>query len=165
MHKLSRGMRKELRIPFGAVFVGKKPLLDYLRKSRIRNIITVGDACSRMLAKSEFTPRLLVIDEKIMRKRVKWLVKLDAVEFRARSRAGTISDELFELVRKVSKGEFLKPVLIRVKGEEDLAVLPVVKFFPSDYVVIYGLFTKAVVVKINKSSKGKMGKILRRMKR
>ncbi len=165
MYKLSRGMREELRVPFGAVFVGKKPLLDYLRKNRIRNIITVGDACSRMLAKSGFVPKMLVIDEKIRRKRAEWKIRLYAVEFGARSRAGTISNELSDLIRKISKKKFPKPVMVFVKGEEDLAVLPVVKFFPSGYVVIYGLFTKAVVVKINKSSKKEMGKILRRMKR
>lgn len=164
MYKLSRGMRKELRTPYGRVFIGKKPLLNYLRANRIRRIITVGDACSRMLAKSRFVPKTLVIDEKIRRKRADWRIKLDAIEFRARSRAGTVSNELSDLIRKISKRKFSKPVVVFVRGEEDLAVLPVVKFFPSGYVVIYGLFTKAVVVKINKSSKKKMGKLLRRMR-
>ncbi|MFH1106002.1 MAG: DUF359 domain-containing protein [Candidatus Aenigmatarchaeota archaeon] len=164
MHKLSESLRAELRIPFGAVVTGKKPLMNYLRRKKIRNVIAVGDACSRMLANSEFTPKVLVIDERIRRKRVKWGIKIDAVEFQARSRAGTISKELFELVRKISKRKFSKPVMIRVKGEEDLAVLPVVNFFPIGYVVVYGLFTKAVVMKINRESKKKMGKILRKMK-
>ncbi len=164
MHKLSESLRTELRTPFGTVITGKKPLMNYLRRKKIRNLIAVGDACSRMLAKSEFEPKVLVIDERIRRKRVKWRINIDAVEFKARSRAGTISKELFELVRKISKRKFQKPVLIRVKGEEDLAVLPVVKFFPNGYAVVYGLFTKAVVMRINRSSKKKMGKILQKMK-
>ncbi len=160
MYELPAKMRVELRKPLGKVFIDTGALVRFLKKTSFSKLIAVGDVCSKELIVNGVIPDVVIIDRKTRRKKVKWDVNFPGVEIKAKSNPSTISDELVKCVMK----SFGRKTLIDVEGEEDLAVLPVIKYCPVNSIVVYGLwFRGVVVVRVNEKMKIKVGKLLERM--
>ena len=160
MHFLPAKMRTELRRPLGKVFADTEKLVRFLRKTRFPKLIAVGDVCAKELMLSGIVPDVVIIDKKTRRKKVRWNVDFPGVTIKTRSRPSVISDELIKCIMK----SFGRKTLIDVTGEEDLAVLPVIKYCPANSIVVYGLWFKGVVaVKADEKMKLKVGNLLERM--
>lgn len=160
MYRLPEHMRAGLRRPLGRVFSNTKALVTYLRKAKFSKLVAVGDICAKELIVNGVIPDVVIIDRKTRRKKVTWDIKFPGKTFKVKNRPSTISGALMRAVKK----SFDKKTLIDVAGEEDLAVLPVIKYCPVDSVVVYGLWFKGVVaVKAGKRMKRKTNKLLKRM--
>ena len=76
--------------------------------------------------------------------------------------AGTISNELWNAIKVAMKDN--RNTKIVVKGEEDLAALPVISMAKIGAKVIYGMPDKGmVVVDVNQQAKERANKLLERM--
>ncbi|MBI3413027.1 MAG: DUF359 domain-containing protein [Candidatus Aenigmarchaeota archaeon] len=160
MYKLPKRMRKELRRPLGRVFANTRSLLAYLKRTKYTKLIAVGDVCSKELIINGVMPDVAVIDRKTRRKKMHWGVKFSGAKTRVKNKPSTISSELVAAVKESMK----KRTLIDVRGEEDLAVLPAIKYCTANSLVVYGLWFRGVVaVKADKKMKNKIEGILERM--
>lgn len=160
VYRLPGHMRAGLRKPLGGVFSNTKALVAYLQKTKFSKLVAVGDICAKELIVNGVVPDVVVIDRKTRRKKVTWDIKFPGKTFKVKNGPSTISDALMRAVKK----SFDKKTMIDVTGEEDLAVLPVIKYCPLNSVVIYGLWFKGVVaVKAGKRMKRNANKLLERM--
>ncbi|MFH0922831.1 MAG: DUF359 domain-containing protein, partial [Candidatus Micrarchaeota archaeon] len=83
---------------------------------------------------------------------------------KARNAAGTVSRSLDNAMRKAIHAK--KRVLVKVKGEEDLAVLPAVLVAPLNSVIAYGQpGDGAVIVRVTEKIKEKAAKIMKALER
>ena len=136
---LPKDLREEFHKPFGGLF---KAITDsnILKKSLI---IAVGDETSRNLNKLAVNQRLSVVDFKVARKK-KFSSFLDLgfsgnekVVF-ANNPAGHMTHDLFSKILDIFKFSFSKRIILKIAGEEDLAVLPLILAAPLDTVIYYG---------------------------
>src|SRR3989344_2651128 len=136
---LPKDLREEFHKPFGGLF---KAITDsnILKKSLI---IAVGDETSRNLNKLAVNQRITVVDFKVARKK-KFSSFLDLgfsgnekVVF-ANNPAGHMTHDLFSKILDIFKFSFSKRIILKIAGEEDLAVLPLILAAPLDTVIYYG---------------------------
>jgi uncharacterized protein (UPF0218 family) len=141
-----------------------KELKETVDETKPAKIIAVGDRVSGNLINSGFSPNVVIVDNKVMRKPVEPL-EFDAEKtFSIRNPAGTITDEAYETVEKAvgSAGR----VRVLVDGEEDLLTLVAVLSAPVGSIVVYGQPREGIVViPVTKESKRKMMDIVDRMGR
>ena len=108
--------------------IGKKP-----------KMITVGDKVSLTAIKQGIIPDLSIYDGKTERRVMTEfadIVKKEGWdETVVKNEAGTITAELITAIKNALNG---KKEIIRVEGEEDLAVLPCILLFPEGTNIIYG---------------------------
>jgi uncharacterized protein (UPF0218 family) len=108
--------------------IGKKP-----------KMITVGDRVSLTAIKQGIIPDLSIYDGKTERRVMTEfadIVKKEGWdETVVKNEAGTITAELITAIKNALNG---KKEIIRVEGEEDLAVLPCILLFPEGTNIIYG---------------------------
>ena len=112
--------------------------LDEIHAKHI--IITVGDVVSLTVRKHGIVPLLSVYDGYTERRELTGFADLvrDAglAETVVPNPAGTVTSQLFDAVGNALAGR--SAGIIRVEGEEDLALLPCVLLAPEGAVVIYG---------------------------
>lgn len=139
--KIPESVHDKLREPQGKLFEDIKGALRYVRG---RSIATVGDMVSHDTLEAGIKPDIVIIDGRIKRKPSNRKIEVDGAEMLAENPSGHITGEMFNKVCEVLLGP--KPVLLRVKGEEDMAVLPLMLFGKDGLRVIYGLFDKGLCV-------------------
>ncbi len=137
-------MKDELRKPLGEVFADTESLLELVKKTKFPALIAVGDVCAKALMDNGITPDLSVIDGRTKREAFNWKPKFSGKVVQVKNEPSTISDELDEAVEQVFSDKPAK-TMIRVDGEEDLAVLPALKYCPLNSLVVYGLWPRGVV--------------------
>ena len=132
------------RVPEGKRELFKEPLGTFvtaedLRKTNAKMTITVGDVVSLTVWKEGIIPDLAVYDGRTERRDMTEFAVL--VEERGLAKkvvsnpAGTITCELDDAVRNaLDRG----PKLIRVDGEEDLALMSCIRHAPEGTVIVYG---------------------------
>ena len=132
------------RIPEGKRDLFKEPLGTFvttedLRKRNAKKTITVGDVVSLTMWKEGMIPDLAIYDGRTERRDMTEFAVL--VEERGLEKevvsnpAGTITREMDDAVRNaLDRG----PKLIRVDGEEDLALMPCIRHAPEGTVIVYG---------------------------
>jgi len=153
--KITAKLRKELKKPFGKV-------LGKIRKHK--KIITVGDYCSKKAFEENVIPDLIIYDGKIKRKSApntkKALDKIERKTIEIENKAGTISDEAWIAI-EIGLREKTK---IRVKGEEDLLVIPCIDLAKEKTAIYYGQPDKGIVeVIVTKQTKQKIKEIIEEM--
>ncbi len=121
--------------------IGYDILEEDLAKLNAKNfIIAVGDVVSLTMRKNGIVPLLSIYDGFTERRELTEfadLVKNEGLgETVVSNPAGEITCELEEAVRNALAGKSER--IIRVEGEEDLALLPCVLYAPENSVVIYG---------------------------
>lgn len=146
---LPRALRAELAGPFGELI--KQPSqvkLNTELKGNKSPVVAVGDITSKFFLENSLEADLFIVDFLVGRKRV--FSSLEEIGFKKSQRfvpvnnkPGTITRELVSSVRSSLKQQNL---VILVKGEEDLAVLPVVLALPLGSRVVYGQPNQGLVV-------------------
>ena len=109
-----------------------------LIKHQDKKIITVGDVVSLTMRRNGIRPILSVYDGYTERHEMTDFATLVEGEEKevVSNPAGTITDELDDAVRNALKTG--KTDLIRVDGEEDLALMPCILYAPEGAEIVYG---------------------------
>ena len=138
-----------------------KKIVDETKPAKI---IAVGDRVSGNLLRSGFSPNVIIVDNRIMRKPVAPL-EFDAEKtFNVRNPAGNVTDEAFQMVEKAVSSSYQVKVL--VDGEEDLLTLVAVLSAPEGSIVVYGQPREGIViVSVTQDSIRKITNIINRMGR
>jgi len=167
MYILPKNIRNLLKTSIGQLARNDEQLLEIIKNDKY--IVSIGDQVTYTLLKHGVKPVFCVIDYKTHRgnceKEVVDLIKsFGKKTVVVENPAGTISDDLWNIISFAY--EVLEPGSLRVEviGEEDLASLAAIYFAPSDVTIIYGLPDKGVlVVKPTVENKKKVKEVLDKM--
>lgn len=141
------------RIPEEKRNLFKEPIGKELKESELKQhnaskMITVGDVVSLTMRENGIVPLLSVYDGYTERHEMTGfaaLVETQGLEETVVGNpAGTISGEMDDAVRNALQTGNTK--IIRVKGEEDLALMPCIRYAPDDAEVVYGWPGKGMMV-------------------
>ena len=139
------------RVPEEKRYIFKEPIGSELKESELikhqdTKIITVGDVVSLTMRRNGIRPILSVYDGYTERHEMTDFAALVEGERKVtvNNPAGTITDELEGAVRNaLTTG---KTDLIRVDGEEDLALMPCILYAPEGAKVVYGWPGKGMMI-------------------
>ena len=139
------------RVPEDKRQIFKEPIGSELKESELikhqdTRMITVGDVVSLTMRRNGIRPILSVYDGYTERHEMTEFASLVEGEDKVTvaNPAGTITDELDEAVRNaLTTG---KTDLIRVDGEEDLALMPCILHAPEGAEVVYGWPGKGMMI-------------------
>jgi len=148
MRVLPDDLRNILKKPIGQL-VNEKKLLKLIKNKKY--IVTIGDIVTYTVLKNDIKPVFCIVDYKTRRgncsKEIKNMIKSNyKKKISVENPAGTITDDLWNIIKKSLKNLDKKGFLIEVKGEEDLASLAVIFLAPPNVTIIYGLPDKGVLV-------------------
>ncbi|MDD2614010.1 MAG: GTP-dependent dephospho-CoA kinase family protein [Methanosarcina sp.] len=161
--ELPRELRPLMKRPLGTLYRGKGR--DTIEKfigeiASPTKLISVGDVTTFHLLEAGIIPDICIVDNRTKRKPVSSDMSarnMDKIydEVSVDNPAGIITDELVRILCEAFASE--KPLRIFVRGEEDLATLPVILLAPLGSVVLYGQPDEGVVfVKITEEKKGEI---------
>lgn len=155
-YSLPEECRKYFREPFGPLFpdiqTAKSEFGDCM-------IIAVGDVVTHNLVEAGILPDLSVIDGSTMREPCDREPDLPVPEIGVSNPAGMITGAL---IRAIEDAMHAGPCLIRVDGEEDLAVIPSIRAAPDGACVLYGQPGEGVVViTVDADARNKADKLFR----
>ena len=131
-------------IPKDKLQLFKEPIGSLIREEELsqyqdKKVITVGDVVSLTVRRNGIVPVLSIYDGMTERHETTGfadLVETLGLEVKVVSNpAGEITDELTDAIKESIDG---KPRIIRVEGEEDLALMPCILFAPDGYEIVYG---------------------------
>jgi hypothetical protein len=106
-------------------------------------LISVGDVVSDNLVRHSIQPKVLIVDNKVMRKKIE-PIRVEADQtLHLENSAGTLTDEAWTVVGRALKNRGVTRVV--VDGEEDLLTLVVVLCAPESSLVVYGQPMEGVV--------------------
>ncbi|MDO5862397.1 MAG: GTP-dependent dephospho-CoA kinase family protein [Thermoplasmata archaeon] len=142
---------KDLALPESQRDAFKEPLGRELPESELASnsgetvYLTVGDVVSLTFRRCGVTPRLSIYDGFTERREMTDFARLveDEPKETVVNPAGTITAAMADAVRRGIGGEV---ALIRVDGEEDLAVLPCLVLAPDGARVVYGMPGRCMMV-------------------
>lgn len=128
--------------------------------------IVVGDVVSLTARKVGIVPRLSVYDGMTERRAMTGFARLvrdeGLRETAVANPPGTITREMCDAVENALKEK--PPAIIRVDGEEDLALMPCILFAPLGTVIVYGWPGKGMMaVETDVEVKEKIRKLWKRM--
>jgi len=131
-------------------------------------IATIGDICTIRIIEEIRIPDLMIVDYKTKRNIELTDEQRNLIEdsnckvVKVDNKAGTISEDLYLEIEKAVNNQ--EKTRIIVKGEEDLATLPVIKHCKIGAKVIYGMPDRGmVVVDVSQQTKERTNKLLERM--
>jgi len=168
--------RKHFQKPIGKLLKGDSQTLSwsaYQAKTEIAKkpsplVITVGDVVTRALLQSRIPFSLAVIDRKSKRQPLPYsfhrqLFSTICLVKYAPNQPGTISAQMVKTVKKLLLDVVLevKKGILKIDGEEDLTVVPLVMLAPLGTMILYGQPEQGVVaVRVNEAMKEKIFKLL-----
>lgn len=158
--ELPKELRPLMKRPLGKLYLGKGS--DTIEKfvgelSSPTRLISVGDVTTFHLLEAGIFPDICIVDNRTKRQPVAKHMStrnMDKIykEVSVDNPAGLITDELIKTLCEAFASE--KPLRIFVRGEEDLATLPVILLAPLGAVVLYGQPDEGVVlVKVTEEKK------------
>ena len=160
-------LRSELSGPLGDVY----PEINHNIFEKSNGlIVTVGDESTKTLNILGIRPHLSIIDFKVGRHKVyKSLSDLGFSKTQrsktVRNRPRTIERSLILTIWRFFRQNDKKLQVIKVLGEEDLAVIPIVLLSPLNTNVIYGQRGKGLVyIKVNENEKERFLGLIKRFK-
>lgn len=157
-------LRSELAQPLGRVLMGHE-----VRESFVRNlknqIISVGDLTTKILLDAGITPRLMIVDNKVNRKKFADLAPLITQKnfpcTLVTSGPGFMSSEAVNAINVSLQDPSPDARVIEVEGEEDLLVIPAIIAAPIGMVLYYGQPGEGLVeVVVNEQSKARAAVII-----
>jgi len=168
--ELPEELRPLMKKPLGTLYVGKGS--DTIEKFRGElasptRLISVGDVTTFHLLEAGIFPDICIVDNRTKREPVATHMStrnMDKVyeEISVDNPAGIISDELIKTLCEAFAAR--KPIRIFVRGEEDLATLPVILLAPVGAVVLYGQPDEGVVfVKVTREKKRELREIFEKL--
>ena len=163
---LPRDLRPFLKKPFGKLLSGSEEDLrvalqktkKMIIKDKPRLLVCVGDVVTKLLNEAQITIDLAIVDFRIKRqKAIKNLKELgfakNRADFTVANKPGKVSFKLAHAIEQALRVPSKKQV-IRVLGEEDLAVLPALVFAPEGTLILYGQPGEGIVaVDVNKNTR------------
>jgi pantetheine-phosphate adenylyltransferase len=159
---LPKTLRVILKKPFGKI-VSDKELVNFQQ-----NMATVGDRTTQKLNEFFGNQKISIVDLLVNRKKA--FLDLKELKFRNKREVikisnppGMITTKLFKVIQKSFTTEGKKTILI--KGEEDLAVLPLIIFAPLNFQIFYGQPGKGLVkIVVNEAAKKRAQLLLSKFK-
>ena len=157
MLKLPDHLRDKLKKPFGKIYKDIPHINGEL--------ITVGDVVTKSALEKNMRIKLAIFDLKTKRNiPVKLNHKFKRL-FKTFNPPGYISDDAIEKIKYISQLND-DDIGLYVDGEEDLLALAVIKYFPKNIFLAYGLPDKGVVLlKITDELKKEINEILNKFER
>jgi len=150
IYTLSEELRSVLKKPFGRLYRGEGlECIEMVAKDLDLGssvLIAVGDVVTHYLLLFGAIPHLVIVDERTKRGEIPDAIRECRGDFReieVENPAGVITVELDRAIKDAMDSGH--PVRIWVDGEEDLAVLPVIKYAPLSSIVLYGQPDEGVV--------------------
>jgi uncharacterized protein (UPF0218 family) len=163
-------LRSELSKPFGRLIKGTIeetiPLLRNALSLITQLVVGVGDVTAELLVRHDLKPDIIITDGYTKRKRLtEWKSYPHFIEIHAECPAAQITVEAWEAIQmavvSVNQG---KQVHLKIIGEEDLLVLPLLMELTLGSVIIYGQPNQgAVFCKVSDSSINMSKSLLDRM--
>ncbi len=148
-YRVTPELRVSFKKPFGELVRGSysqtmNAVREIIAEEAPTMIISVGDRVSRNLKEFQMNPKLSIIDNKCMRKKIKPKETLSRNVVHVSNPEGTITEEAIAAVSSALGAD--NQVQIIVDGEEDLLTLVTVMYAPEKSLVIYGQPHEGVVV-------------------
>jgi len=173
---LPESLRDDLKAPLGTLY--RCSGIDCVRKMEkdlrsARSVIAVGDITAFYLLEASVMPDLIIVDHKTKRAPIEDHVKhgirtkggISSEEYRTvevDNPAATLTGPFIEIIKK-SLGGCGKTEIV-VRGEEDLAALPVILYAPLGSVVVYGQPGEgSVIVKVTPEKKEQIKSLMDKM--
>ncbi|RJS76383.1 DUF359 domain-containing protein [Candidatus Bathyarchaeota archaeon] len=166
---LTPQLRLKLKQPLGKLIRGSfeqtmKTFKESIKEEKPPAIISVGDVVSKNLTESNFSPKLLIVDNKVMRKEIEPFQLETEKTIYTENPPGTITNEAAEAIKEAIKTN--KQTKIVVNGEEDLLALIAILHAPENSIVVYGQPHEGiVVVKVTQEKKEEIATILKTMEK
>jgi hypothetical protein len=151
--------RQELKNPLGKTIKGSpeqtmKRLKQLIQKQNPPKIISVGDFVSKNIITHSVPVNIIVVDNKIVRKKIAPVRVAAKTILQVRNPAGTLSPKAWDVLEEALNQKQLTKVL--VDGEEDLLTLVAVILAPENALVVYGQPCEGLVaVPVNKETRRK----------
>jgi uncharacterized protein (UPF0218 family) len=137
---------------------------EIIAKEAPSAVISVGDRVSRNLEEFHMNPKLTIIDNKCMRKRIRPQKFKQRRVVNVSNPEGTITEEAIAAVKAAIEMDTSAQII--VNGEEDLLTLVTVVYAPENSLVIYGQPREGiVVVRVTSEKKAEAGAFLEGMKK
>lgn len=167
-YALTPELRMELKKPLGRLIEGsfQRTMTEFklaMEREQPSNVISVGDTVSRNLVANRIAPKLMIIDNKCMRRELRKRDQLPAQKtVFVNNPQATITAEAINAIQEALNGE--TNVKIIVDGEEDLLTLVAILHAPLNSFVVYGQpYEGIVLVKVNPDKKMEISRILEKM--
>lgn len=133
-----------------------------IEKEKPTKTVAVGDRVSQDLTISQLPPDILIVDNKIMRKKISPISATAEEAVRVSNPQGTITDEAWQAIETAMKSS--ERTKITVDGEEDLLTLAAILLAPLNAIVFYGQPREGIVaVKATAKTKQKIKAIIEEM--
>jgi uncharacterized protein (UPF0218 family) len=167
VYSLTPELRRRLKEPLGILIRGSfsettRKLKDMIEKEKPPSIISVGDTVSKNLVENDVFPKLLIVDNRIMRRGIQPVALKADENLCVKNPPGAITDEALKAIQEALKTSH--SVKIVVDGEEDLLALVVVFYAPENSFVVYGQPHEGiVVVNATQQKKAEVAAILKAM--
>lgn len=141
IRRLTPTLRKRLKSPLGLLIRGSfdetmRELEKLVERERPSKVISVGDVTSDNMIKHNILPKVLVVDNRVMRKTIKPILADIDRTLHVKNPPGTLTDEAWLVMQEAMEGS--KRTRVLVDGEEDLITLVAVLCAPEDAIVVYG---------------------------
>jgi uncharacterized protein (UPF0218 family) len=166
-YRLTPELRKKLKKPIGTLIRGSfnetmKKLKDLVEKENPPMIVSVGDSVSKNLTENDVFPKLSIVDNKVMRKRIQPIALTADKTLYVKNPPGTITDEALATIQEAL--EHNRRVKVVVDGEEDLLTLAAVLYASENSFVVYGQPLEGiVVVKVTEQKKKEVTEVFKAM--
>jgi uncharacterized protein (UPF0218 family) len=166
-YSLTPELRMTLKQPLGILIRGSfvetmKKLKNMVDTENPPSIISVGDTVSRNLAQNRFQPKLVIVDNKCMRRNIPPALLAADITVRVKNPQGAITEEAMSTIGDALKSS--QRVKMVVDGEEDLLALIAITQAPENSFVVYGQpYEGIVVVKVTAAKKAEIAEILKAM--
>ena len=176
MLKLPEELRSVCAEPQGKLYEGKGvEVIEKIEELRECGILTcVGDIVAYYFLKSGIKPHILVMDRRTVRRPLEKNIvdeidslSMDYEEMTVKNPPGYLTIELVKtLLKAVEIAKDGVKAKIIVDGEEDLAVMPLVRFLPYNSLIVYGQPGRGMVaLKVTDDKKILILELLERMER
>ena len=140
-----------LKHPLGKLLTGSSEsimdlLKDFIKVKNPSKIFAVGDVTASNMIKSGINVDVIIIDFRSKRQPIeKRAIQINGfMEIRIDNPRGSITDVAYKTVDKAVQS--ISKTAIIVNGEEDLLVLPTIKFAPLGSLLVYGQPNVGVVL-------------------
>lgn len=166
---LTSELRTELKKPLGTLIKGTstttmKKLEELVARDNPPIVVSVGDTVSKNLYRHRFCLKLMIIDNKCMRKNLQ-PTRLQAEKVvHVQNPQGTLTEEAIKATQEAMEDK--QSMEIIVDGEEDLLALIAISYAPENSYIVYGQPLEGiVVVKATPDKKAEIAAILGAMEK
>lgn len=163
-HKLiiTKDLREVFKKPFGLLL--RAPNEIKIQKSPF--LVTVGDVTTKLFNELDLHQNLSIVDFNVARKKkfsdlseLGFSSKIKIVH--AKNPAGCLTPSLFSAARSIFSLNKNERVVLKIDGEEDLAVLPIILSAPLNSIIFYGQPNQGLVkIEVSEENKEKIDRLL-----